>query len=80
MPPREKNLARYLSVRYSVPLALSKYLLSLLGEKEAEELLAAFLSHPPLTLSVNTLRISRDDFLSILKEKGIAAEKTNGSR
>ena len=79
MPPREKNLARYLSVRYSVPLALSKYLLSLLGETEAEALLSAFLTHPPLTIAVNTLRISRDDFLSILKEKEIPAEKTEFS-
>ena len=66
LPPREKNVARYLSVRYSVPLALAKYPLSLLGEEEAEALLAAFLSHPPLTLAVNTLRISRENFIAAL--------------
>ena len=79
LPPREKNVARYLSVRYSAPLALAKYLLSLLGEEEAEALLAAFLSHPPLTLAVNTLRISRENFIAALAEKGIAAEKTRFS-
>lgn len=79
LPPREKNVARYLSVRYSAPLALAKYLISLLGEEEAESLLAAFLSHPPLTLAVNTLRISREDFIAALAEKGIAAEKTQFS-
>ena len=79
LPPREKNVARYLSVRYSAPLTLAKYLLSLLGEEEAEALLAAFLSHPPLTLAVNTLRISREDFIAALAEKGIAAEKTRFS-
>lgn len=79
LPPREKNLARHLSVRYSVPLSLSKYLLSLLGEEEAESLLSAFLSHPPLTLAVNTLRISREDFLSALLSQGIVAEATQYS-
>lgn len=76
LPSREKNPPRYLSVRYSVPLSLSKYLVSLLGEGEAEALLSAFLTHPPLTLTVNTLRISRKDFLSALAEKGISAEPT----
>ena len=76
LPPREKNLARYLSVAYSVPLPLSKYVLSLLGESEAEALLSAFLSHPPLTLAVNTLRISRDAYLERLSECGFFAEKT----
>ncbi len=79
LPPREKNLARHLSVRYSVPLALSKYLLSLFGEEEAEALLSAYLSHPPLTLAVNTMRISRKDFLSALSAAGIAAEETKHS-
>lgn len=76
LPPKEKNPPRYFSVRYSVPLPLSKYLVSLLGESEAEALLSAFLTHPPLTLSVNTLHISRMDFLSALAEKQIAAEPT----
>ena len=75
-PPREKNLARHLSVRYSVPLSLAKYLLSLLGEQEAEALLSAFLTHPALTLAVNTLRISREDFLNALAEKEISAQPT----
>ncbi len=76
LPPREKNLARFFSVAYSVPLPLAKYVLSLLGESEAEALLSAFLTHPPLTLAVNTLRISRDAYLEKLSERGLAAEKT----
>lgn len=76
LPPREKNLARFFSVAYSVPLPLSKYVLSLLGEGEAEALLRSFLSHPPLTLAVNTLRISRETFMELLREGGIEAEKT----
>ena len=76
LPPREKNLARYLSVAYSVPLPLAKYVLTLLGESGAEALLSAFLTQPPLTLAVNTLRISRDAFLERLKAAGLEAEKT----
>ena len=79
LPPREKNPARHLSVRYSVPLALAKYLISLLGESEAEALLAAFLKNPPLTLAVNTCRIAREDFLAALSDAGIPAEKTERS-
>lgn len=76
LPPREKNLARHYSVRYSVPPTLAKYAISLFGEREAEDFLAASLKTPPLTVAVNTLKISREDFLSALCERGISAEKT----
>lgn len=76
LPSREKNFARYLSVCYSVPQALAKYAISLFGEKEAEAFLSASLVCAPLTLAVNTLRISVEDFLAVLEKSGFAAEKS----
>ena len=38
LPQREKNAARYLSVKYSIPLATVKHFIRSLGEESAEEL------------------------------------------
>lgn len=75
MPPRDKNLARYLSVRYSVPLWIVKRFLSDFDD-ETEALLDAFDRRPPLTLAVNTMKISREEFLAKLAEGGIYAAPT----
>lgn len=42
----------------------------------ADALLAASNAHPPLTLRVNRLRISREDYLVRLQESGIEAQAT----
>ncbi len=76
LPLRERNPARYLSVAYSFPLPTVKFFLSLYGESEAEALLLAFSQPPTLTLRVNSLRVTRDAYISMLAEKGIAAEPT----
>ena len=75
MPPREKNLARHLSVAYSFPLPLVRFFLAEYGE-ETEALLSAFNVRAPLTLCVNTLRIGRDTLLDELRRCGIEAEPT----
>ena len=64
-PLREKNPLRHLSVKYSVPLPLVRIFCAQYGEEEAEKLLDAFSTAAPLTLRVNTARISRAE----LKEK-----------
>jgi len=61
LPKREKGSAEYLSVAYSVSLPLCQRLLSAFGEEKTEALLKGFQSVPPTTLSVNTLRISREE-------------------
>ena len=75
-PPRKKNLGRHLSIAYSYPSELVRHFLALLGEQETEQLLDACNKTAPLTLAVNTVRISRDELLSVLAEQGIRAEKT----
>lgn len=76
LPPPEKNFGRYLSVRYSVPLPTVRHFFSFLGEEETEALLKKFSERPPLTLRVNTRKISRDAYLSNLGAAGIAAAPT----
>lgn len=76
LPEKTENVARYLSVAYSYPEETCKKLCSAFGDDETEKLLDAMNCPPPLTLRVNTLRTSRDDFLARLEENGIKAEKT----
>ncbi len=76
LPPREKNLARYLSVRYSFPLPTVKFFLSLYGDSETEALLSAFSRPPALTIRVNTRKTTREGYLHMLLSAGISAEMT----
>ncbi len=71
-PPREKNEARYLSIVYSFPLPLVRLFLSMYGG-ECETLLATFNRVAPLSLTVNTRRISREALLGHFEEAGIDA-------
>ncbi|MBR2353027.1 MAG: 16S rRNA (cytosine(967)-C(5))-methyltransferase RsmB, partial [Clostridia bacterium] len=59
--PDEIDTANYLSVKYSVGKPLVEKLLPVFGKEEAEVLFTAFGSVPPTTLSVNTLKISREE-------------------
>ena len=79
LPPRERGLARYLSVAYSFPPELVRHFLDLLGGEETERLLAAFNRESPLTLAVNTLKISREALAARFEEAGIEARPTKYS-
>jgi len=74
VPDRESDPIGYLSVRYSFGAPLCERFVAAFGMTRTEELLAAFDRQPPLTLRVNTLRISREAFLEELKQAGIRAE------
>ena len=76
LPNKSESLSRYLSVAYSYPETTCEKLCEAFGANETEALLNAMNCPPPLTLRVNTLRISRDEFLERLEENGINAEKT----
>ena len=78
-PPRERSIARHLSIVYSYPIDLVRHFLSLLGEEETELLLGECNKTAPLTLAVNTRKCSRDELLQRLGEAGIRAEKTSRS-
>ena len=74
LPDRAKNPARYLSVYYSFPLWITKHFVSLLGAEGAEATLSRFNSHDSTDITVNTLKISREDYVDMLKAAGYAAE------
>lgn len=79
LPPKEKNYHRYLSVKHSIPLWIVRHAVSLLGEEEAVRFLRSVNEKPPLTVTVNTTKISRDDYLRTLVDSGIRAEATRRS-
>ena len=78
-PPRERGLARHLSVAYSFPPDLVRFFLDLYGGAETEKLLAAFNRESPLTIAVNTLKTNREDLAARFAEAGIEARPTKYS-
>ena len=74
MPPREKNLARHLSVKYSFPQKTVKHFISLFGESDAEKILSRYNENLPTDVTVNTNKISVSDFLDKLISDGYKAE------
>ena len=73
LPPREKNAARYLSVKYSFPQWIVKKYISLFGEEGCESLLLHYSAIAPTDLTVNLTKISREAFLEKLKGDGYSA-------
>lgn len=74
LPSREKNAARYLSVKYSFDLSIVKHFISLFGEEGAEELLISYSMPQPTDLTVNTLKISPEAYKEKLIASGYKAE------
>ena len=70
MPDRNKNLARYLSVKYSFPLWIVKKYISVFGDGSAEQLLISMSKIAPTDLTVNTVKISREAFSQKLIREG----------
>ncbi|MCX7929608.1 MAG: RNA methyltransferase [Chlorobi bacterium] len=77
VPPRQLLLKRWnapptRAVRYSVPDWLDHYGVAQCGE-QWESLLAALEQEPAIVLRTNTLRTTREELLSALQRRGIAA-------
>ena len=79
LPKKEKNLARYLSVRYSVSLPLVKTYIDIFGEADAEHLISAMSMQRGLSLTVNTLKISVSEYIKLLDDHKIRAERSEYS-
>ncbi len=75
--PQKSDKREYLSVRYSVGYDVLDALMASVDDIEA--VLAAFERQPDVTLRVNTLKISREELLALLKEKGVEAVPTTYS-
>lgn len=65
--------AASIAARHSHPSWLVKQWFAQLGEEETDLLAAASSLQPPLTLRVNTLKITRNDLLQRLQDNGISA-------
>ena len=73
LPDRKKNLARYLSVRYSYPQSTVRRFIEALGEEETEKLLASFDEANYTDLTVNTIKITPEDLAARLTDSGYSA-------
>lgn len=77
LPPRQKNAARWISLRYSVALPLVRRLIAALGEDCAEQAIAAMDAagrSGGMTLRVNDCRTDRESLLARLRAAGYEAE------
>ncbi len=75
LPDPEKDPAAHLSVKYSYSRDLTELWLGRFGQKRAEALMAAGNQTPPLTICVNTLKITADKLSDILEETGFSVRK-----
>lgn len=73
-PDRTRDPIGYLSAFYSFPRWMCEMWERELGFERTASLLAAFNMTPPMTLHINTLRISRADYLARLSDAGIEAQ------
>ncbi len=67
---RKSGLER-LSIKYSQPEWVVRYLVNILGREEAEKLLRKFNKKPTLWIRVNTLKTSKRKLLKVLKRRGL---------
>lgn len=76
VPSFEKNPAQYVATFYSHPLWLVKKWSKLFGMEDTVSLCSADNELPPVTLRVNTLKISREELMQKFVEAGFAPEET----
>ena len=75
-PDRNADFIKYLSVKYSTAEWICEKFAKEYGEKKAEEILDAMCSHPAPTLTVNTLKTTREELIKTLTENNIPCKKT----
>lgn len=78
-PSEENHTAEYIAAFHSHPLWLVKKWLKIYGAQETKDLCSANNDLPPLTLRVNTLKISRESLRQKLTSDGFDAQLTKYS-
>ncbi len=76
LPDRNKNVARYLSVKYSFSLFITKKLVEVFGESEAEKILLSYSEIAPTDIAVNTTRVEKSAYILDLLSDGIIPQET----
>ena len=79
LPDKSKNPARYYSVYYSLPTALVKHFMSFLSYEDCEALFSSFNREAYTDLTVNTVKISVDEYAQKLKDAGYEATRVDFS-
>lgn len=74
-PKKEDGLEAYLSVKYSIPEELVKFLLNDYSAEQLEQILQAGETNRGTTVRVNTMHTTLEEFRNNLIEKGIKVEK-----
>ena len=77
MPDDKKKHTRFLSVKYSFPLALVRHFDSLYGREATEKILAFYNGDEYTDVTVNTLKITTDEFAKKLENQGCKVIKNN---
>jgi 16S rRNA (cytosine967-C5)-methyltransferase len=72
IPTLDEAPLRHLELATSTPQWLVERLMGIYGTEGARQILQALNQTPPLTLRVNTARISRDELLSDLERQGVS--------
>lgn len=75
-PDKNKTPIDYLSVKYSNPMWLTKRWIDGFGYEFTESLLECNNKKPLLNIRVNTLKVTRDELVLLLKSKDLNVEKT----
>ncbi len=68
--PRPKSVEELMEIKYLIPAWLIRRVRKLLGDEEAEELLKAFNTVPPISVRVNTLKASVEEVVEALRKEG----------
>lgn len=76
LPPEDRR-SEYLSVKYSCPEALVKLWIDAYGEKVTLEMLSDIEGRPPVTVRVNTLKLTQDELLDVFEKEGVLAEPSS---
>lgn len=77
IPDKDKDLTRFLEVRYSMPLPLVKYFINEYGKDKAEKILKAFEKERAVTIRVNMAKSECEKLIRELEADGIRTEKGN---
>ncbi len=76
LPDKIKDEASYLSVLHGFPRRLCRLWIRSYGVERAREIMEALNRKPKLSIRVNTLKITRDEYLELLNKNGLAAYRS----
>ncbi len=74
--PDDTDKIKYFSVNYSFPENLVNLWIDSYGEENAVGIMSSCAGRPPLTIRVNTLRISQEELITRLENEGVRATKS----